>query len=166
MPHDFITFIIAHWELSLAFVLILIYWIGAEIIEFLSTTGISPSHLVHLMNKENAIIIDIREAQPYEQGHILGALSYPEKTLFSQLDGLKRYQSGYLVLVDANGSQSNKIINKLIAKGFEKAHYLKGGLGAWRHEKLPLETTASNPSKKTAKLLTDKSGKSEKNGKN
>jgi len=139
MQQDIIKFVIAHWELCLAFAVILIYWLSSEIIEFRSSTGISPSHLVHLMNRENTVIIDIRDTDTFNKGHIIGAISSPEKTIFDNLTPLKKHQTKYTVIVDGNGTASNKIINKFIAQGFEKAHYLKGGIQAWRNEKLPLD---------------------------
>lgn len=140
MHNDFIHFLMNHWELSLAFILILAYWIVSEIIEWQSTLGITPSHAVHLMNREGGVVVDLREAALFEKSHIIGSLNIPEKTLFDNLSGLKKHASKPVILVDVQGAHSNKIINKFIAQGFEKAHYLKGGIHAWIQEKLPLES--------------------------
>jgi rhodanese-related sulfurtransferase len=147
MQQDLIKFMTTHWELCLAFIVILLYWLTSEIIEFRSTVGINAAHLVHLMNRETTAIIDIRDADSFNKGHIIGATSFPEKTIFDNINQLKKHQSKYTVLIDTNGSVSNKIINKFIAQGFEKAHYLKGGLQAWRNEKLPLETLSKKGKK-------------------
>ena len=151
MPNELIKFISMHWELCLAFILIFIYWIISEILEFRSSRGISPAQLVHLMNREKAQIIDIRDTAVFETGHIINALSYPEKTLFDKLAGLKKYQSYPVILVDKQGISANKCINKFIAAGFEKAHYLKNGMAAWQQAKLPLERTGKSEKMKQEK---------------
>jgi rhodanese-related sulfurtransferase len=141
---EYIHFLIQHWELSLAFVVIFLYWVFTEWMESHSGHGIDSVHLVHLMNREHAVVVDIREAKSFEEGHILGSLSYPEKDFLKELNKLKKYRSKPLVLIDSKGIISSRIITKVIAAGFEKAKYLKNGMGTWKEAKLPLEKGKSN----------------------
>jgi rhodanese-related sulfurtransferase len=136
---DFTDFALRHWELCLTFVLILIYWLVSEYLEHRGGHGIKPVQLVHLMNRENAAVIDVREAKFFEEGHILGALSFPAKNILDNLNRLKKYQSKSVILVDSNGSDSSRLLNQLIAKGFIHTKYLKKGMQAWQAHQLPLE---------------------------
>jgi rhodanese-related sulfurtransferase len=136
---NFIDFLIRHWELSGAFVVVLIYWIYTEILETREGKGINPVTLVHLLNRQKAILIDIRETAEFEKGHILGALSFPEKTLMADLNKLKKHQSNPVVLIDRQGMTVQKCLNKLTREGFKEIHYLKNGMQAWVQAKLPLE---------------------------
>jgi rhodanese-related sulfurtransferase len=135
---DFTDFAIRHWELCLTFVLILVYWLVSEYLEHRGGHGITPVQLVHLMNRENAAVIDLRETKYFEEGHILGALSFPARHILDNLNKLKKYQSKSVVLVDNNGSASSRLLNQMIAKGFVHTKYLKNGLTAWNQQKLPL----------------------------
>jgi len=138
MQH-FTEFLARHWELAGAFVIVLIYWIYTEILEVRSGKGINPVTLVHLLNREKAVLIDMRETADFELGHILGALSFPEKTLMSDLNKLKKHQSKPIILIDRQGVSAQKYLNKLSQEGFKDIRYLKQGMDAWKQAKLPLE---------------------------
>ncbi|HEV2613128.1 MAG TPA: rhodanese-like domain-containing protein [Gammaproteobacteria bacterium] len=136
--NEYVKFAIEHWELCLAFFMVLLYWITAELTDAFSKHGISAQHLVTLMNHHDAVVFDIRDAEHFNKGHILGALSHPEKDILSDLSKLKKYQERKVVLVDVNGQSSNKLINKLLTDGFKEVFFLKNGMHAWTAEKLPV----------------------------
>jgi rhodanese-related sulfurtransferase len=136
--NDFISFVIRHWELWLAFVVILGYWLFFEIQEYCGGRGLSAQQVVHLINRDDAVVIDIREPEAYQRGHVLGAISVPEKKLLNELKKLKKYQRKPIILVDAQGLNANKYLNNLIKEGFQHVHYLKNGLQAWQQASMPL----------------------------
>ncbi len=137
--NEYVKFGLEHWELCLAFVMVLLFWIISEIQEMLGKHGISAAHVVSLMNHDGAIVIDIRDAEHFKKGHILGALSYPEKHILEKLDELKKYHDKKVILVDSNGQSSNRLVNKMIVHGFKDIFFLKNGMHAWTHEKLPVK---------------------------
>lgn len=137
--NEYVKFALEHWELCLAFVVVFVYWIISEIQEMMGSHGISASHAVSLMNHHDAIVIDIRDAEHFKKGHILGAQSYPEKTILEKLGELKKYHDKKVILVDSNGQSSNRLLNKMIAHGFTEIFFLKNGMHAWTHEKLPVK---------------------------
>jgi len=136
--NDFMSFVIRHWELWLAFVLILGYWLFYEFQEHRSGRGLSPQQVVNLINRENAVILDIRDTEAFRRGHIIGALSFPEKNLLNEFKKLKRHQQKPVILVDAQGVMTNKYMKKFLQEGFQKIHYLKNGLQAWQQASMPL----------------------------
>jgi rhodanese-related sulfurtransferase len=139
-----INFLILHWELSLAFMVVLGYWIFSEIAELKSHHGVVPLQLVQLLNRESGVIVDIRDAKLFEEGHILGALNIAEKNLFDQLNKIKKHQTKPIILVDANGMNTPKHMNKLVTHGFEQIKYLKNGMQGWLEAKLPTEKGKAN----------------------
>lgn len=148
---DFIDFGLRHWELSLAFILILVYWLVSEYLEHSGGHGVSPLQLVHLINREHGIVVDLRDADHFEAGHIMGAMSFPEKELMANLNKLKKYQSKPVILVDRSGAVSSKYLNQLITKGFTHTRYLKNGIHAWSQAKMPLEKGKKIPAKQIGK---------------
>jgi len=137
--NEYVKFALEHWELWLAFVMVLLFWVVSEIQEAMGKRGISAAHVVSLMNHDDATVIDIRDAEHFKKGHILGALSYPEKVILEKRDELKKYHDKKVILVDSNGQQSNRLLNKLLEQGFKEVFFLKNGMHAWTSEKLPVK---------------------------
>lgn len=101
--------------------------------------GLSPNEAVMLMNREKAVVVDVCEPQEYAAGHVNGAKNIPLSQLESQLASAIKNKTNPLILVCASGVRSSRavaIANKL---GFEKAHSLAGGMGAWRQAGLPIQ---------------------------
>lgn len=132
-------FVVRHWALCGAFVIAMI----AIIIEEIKSKGLMGSQLTPMMvtqkvNRENAVLIDLRDATAFREGHIQGAINMPAKDWSSHEKKINRYKSKPVILVDANGQQSNKMVSTLRQQGLEDVQVLGGGLTAWRTAKLPL----------------------------
>jgi rhodanese-related sulfurtransferase len=91
-----------------------------------------------MLNREDAVLIDIRDASDYDAGHIINAKNIPRAELKSRLDELKKFKERPIVVYCANGSASTAALRELSSAGFEQVHSLKGGLSAWRSDNLPL----------------------------
>ena len=100
--------------------------------------SIYPIQAVQMLNREDAVLIDIRDASDYDAGHIINAKNIPRAELKSRLDELKKFKERPIVVYCANGSASTAALRELSSAGFEQVHSLKGGLSAWRSDNLPL----------------------------
>ncbi len=87
--------------------------------------NISPSDLHYLFY----LAIDVRSAEAYATGHLLGALSIPSSTLPLWVNILPR--DIILVLYDNTGTESAAQAQYLRSIGFPEARSLAGGLAAW-----------------------------------
>ena len=87
--------------------------------------NISPSDLHYLFY----LVIDVRSAEAYAAGHLLGAISIPSPTLPLWVDILPR--DIILVLYDDTGTESAAQTQYLRSIGFPEARSLAGGLAAW-----------------------------------
>lgn len=133
------TFIAAHWALSLLFVILLISFIGLEMRDRVAgIPRLSSSAVTHLMNNESGTILDIREKASFEKGHILGAKHLGNMDLEKRLTQLKVNKQNPVIVVCENGPIALKTATLLRKMGFEKASCLKGGLATWRSDGLPL----------------------------
>lgn len=90
-----------------------------------------------LINREDALVVDVREAGEYDAGHILGARNFPLARLESGELG-KRKNQPVIVYCDGGG-RAQKAAALLRKQGYEKVVNLSGGLGAWQQAGLPLE---------------------------
>jgi rhodanese-related sulfurtransferase len=135
---QYIAFFMNHWGLSLMFVGAFFWVVSAEAG---SRAGggllISTVELTQKMNRENAIVLDLRSTTLFSAGHILAAKN---KRLEDIKDGedLAPYKGRPVVLVDEHGANASKAMQALRKKGVDDVFALKGGLNAWKQADLPL----------------------------
>jgi len=99
---------------------------------------ITPAEVTRLINRENALVIDVRSQADFSKGHIVNARNIPEGELQSRQKELEKNKSNPMVLCCSSGSISPKSARSLKAMGFEKISVLKGGIYAWQSANLPL----------------------------
>lgn len=78
--------------------------------------------------KDDAVVLDVREPDEWEAGHIPGALHIPLADVPTHLDALP--EGGELVVVCRSGGRSARATNWLNQNGYEAIN-LEGGMGAW-----------------------------------
>lgn len=100
--------------------------------------NLSPSEAVLLMNRSNAIVVDVREATEYAQGHITDARHIPLAELEARLKEINRYKEKPILVHCQGGVRSAKACSVLAKHGFSKLYNLQGGLNAWQQAKLPV----------------------------
>ena len=100
--------------------------------------NLSPSEAVLLMNRSNALVLDVREASEYAQGHIADAKHIPLAQLAERLKELTKYKEKPVLLHCQGGVRSAKACDLLAKNGFTKLYNLQGGLNAWQQAKLPV----------------------------
>jgi len=108
---------------------------------FFSAMGASqivPAEVTHLINHEDAALLDVRNAEDFERGHIINAVNIDVATLGDREKELDKYKDKTVVICCAQGTESIRIARSLKMKGFEKLYSLKGGISAWQNANLPL----------------------------
>ncbi|MBM7688397.1 sulfurtransferase [Enterococcus ureilyticus] len=76
-----------------------------------------------------AQIIDVREKDSFDAGHILGARSMPYTTIKTTLNSLRKDQPVYIY--DQKKSLSIRTANQLRKNGYKDLYILKGGYEGW-----------------------------------
>lgn len=132
----FVFFIAQQWILVGAFLalVILYFWIETR----RGGLVIPPQQLALLVNRENAQVIDLREAADFRAGHIAGAINVPFKQLDQRLADLEPYRDKPLILVCQHGTSASAAGRRLQQAGFAGLHRLAGGLREWEGARLPL----------------------------
>lgn len=133
-----IDFLVAHWLLSLLFITLLLCYLGFEIFYSQNSKQISPIMAVDLLNHQQAVIIDIRSKEAYEQGHIINAINIPQEQLMAEPKKVQRYKNNPIILVCAVGKDSAKVIAKLSELNFSKVLQVSGGMQEWVASGFPL----------------------------
>jgi rhodanese-related sulfurtransferase len=101
-------------------------------------TTLSTLQATHLINREDALVIDLRDAAEFGNGHILGARSVPLADLERRAAELAKYKAKPVIL-SGDGNKVLNAVEQLRKLGFEKVFSLSGGYGAWQQAGLPTE---------------------------
>ena len=129
-------FIGNHPVLVGAFALLLVLFIRNEMRR--GGDSISAQQLVDLVNRDNAVVLDVRDRKEFEQGHIVGAVNVPYASLESKLDELGKYKDKPVVIACRMGQHAGAAGMVLRKNGFESVSRLTGGITEWRNQSLPL----------------------------
>jgi rhodanese-related sulfurtransferase len=92
-----------------------------------------------LMNREEALVLDLRAAPDYAKGHILGAKNVPLADLERRLAELDKHKSRAVIVHCADGNRAGGAVAVLRKNGFAKVVNLAGGFNAWQQAGLPVE---------------------------
>jgi rhodanese-related sulfurtransferase len=128
-----------HSSLAMAFVVIL----GTLLWTLWQSLGhglkkLSPMDATQLINREDAVVLDVRSDGEFNQGHIVNALNIPQKSIQEQLSKLGKYRNRPIIMACRNGQTASGVGSTLRKNGFEQVYSLAGGLVAWEGANLPL----------------------------
>ena len=127
-----------HTYLVSAAVLMLIIVIVSELrTRIQEFAALAPSDAIRMMN-HGALVVDVRDGAEFETGHIVDARHIPLKELGASAESLKRHKDKPVITYCESGTNGGTAARELGKLGFTKVFNLRGGLGAWRQENLPL----------------------------
>ena len=110
----------------------------------MSTGMISTGEAVRLINREKAVLIDVREPAEFAAGHAAGARSVPLGAIGgAAVKGLPTNKNLPLVVLCASGARATKAAVLLRKQGYQNVQPMAGGIGAWREANLPVERAAA-----------------------
>lgn len=138
MTQQLIHFIANHWLLSCALIVVLILLFIEELRGRHSASHVTEADAIKLINQQRAGVVDIRDKEAFDSGHIVNALHIPQADLMNNLDKIKKYREKPLLLVCNSGHNSQTMAAKLRKQGFTTVYSLAGGLQAWKAAGLPL----------------------------
>lgn len=100
---------------------------------------LSPQDVTFSMNKEDAVVVDIRTEKEYRTACILDAKHLPsDKANKGEFSTLEKFKNKPIIVVCAAGVSASGVANKLVKAGFEQVSVLKGGMNAWTGAGLPV----------------------------
>lgn len=94
---------------------------------------------VQLINREKAVLVDVREAEEFAAGHALGARNVPLGELEARLPAAVKNKTVPLLLLCASGARARRALETARKLGYDKAQVVAGGLRAWTEANLPTE---------------------------
>jgi rhodanese-related sulfurtransferase len=100
--------------------------------------SVSTANLVSLVNRENAVILDVRDKKDFGGGHISGAIHMPFSSIDQRVSELEDSKDKPIVVVCKIGQHSSAAGKKLRQLGFENVRRLSGGMAEWNAAGLPV----------------------------
>ncbi len=132
------TFFSHHLLLSLAAAAIFVLIVIIETIRAKRNVfNVTPTQAIQLINRENAVVLDIRPKDAYRLGHIIDAISFTTQEITGTSKKLEKFKIRPIIIVATVGSESQKIAALLLKRGYN-AYSLTGGMRAWNEGQLPL----------------------------
>ena len=136
MLQQVFEFIGNHPFLVGAFLVLLVLFIRNEMNR--GGRSVSPQQLVDMVNRNNALVLDVRDKKEFEAGHIVDAVNIPYASLESRLKELDRHKDRPIVVACRMGQHAGAAGTVLRKHGFEQVAKLTGGIGEWRNQNLPV----------------------------
>lgn len=134
-----LNFISNHWDLFTALIIILALLFASTLLDAIrGIKQIGPAEATHLINHQDALVLDVREDKEFAGGHIINSLHIPMAKVQNKLDELGKYKTSPVIVSCRSGSRSNSICGMLRKNGFENVANLKGGIVAWQNASMPL----------------------------
>lgn len=106
---------------------------------FRQTHEVGAFEAVQLINRRDAVVLDVRDTGDHAAGHITNARHVPEAQLAGRMKELDKYKSRPIVVSCRTGSRAPGVAGMLRKQGFAEAFALRGGIAAWQQANLPLE---------------------------
>jgi rhodanese-related sulfurtransferase len=135
-----IPFIIANWPL----VLVLIISGSMLVWPFLQgrlsrAREVGAVAATQLINRQNAVVLDLREPNEFAAGRLPNALHIPSSQLAARGQELAKFIGRPIIAYCDRGNRSRTAASALGKLGFTEVFTLHGGLRAWSEAGMPLE---------------------------
>ena len=100
--------------------------------------AVDPAGLTALINRQDALLVDVSAAADFEKGHIAGAKNVQMSQFDADNKVLAKVRELPVAVVCRTGTASAEAARKLAKAGFKQVHWLDGGIAAWVQAQLPL----------------------------
>lgn len=106
---------------------------------FADVPAVSPQQAAQMQSEQKAVIIDVREKDEWNAGHIAGAIHIPLNEISNRVSELAKYQNQSVIMQCRSGGRSAKAADILAKSGFSNVLNMEGGLNAWQKANLKIQ---------------------------
>lgn len=91
-----------------------------------------------VMQKQGALLLDVREPEEYAEGHAPGSILVPLGQLKARVNEISDFKHSPVVVICRSGRRSMQAAEILHQLGFASIHNVHGGMLAWEKAALPI----------------------------
>jgi rhodanese-related sulfurtransferase len=99
---------------------------------------VTPAELTMLINRENALVVDISAIAEFEKAHIPGSRHVAPSQFDPESKDLAKVKDKPVAVVCRSGISSRSAAKRLVKAGFTRVHSLSGGVAQWQAAELPV----------------------------
>lgn len=140
---QYIEFATNHPILSAVWVVLFVMLISSLVkSRFSAIKQVNTTELTLQVNRQNAVLVDIRNEADFNKGHITGARNVQMAAIEKQqLAGLEKHKAEPIIVICQAGVTAQKAASSLLKQGFNSVSVLQGGMGSWSSANLPVVKT-------------------------
>ena len=132
---ELINFLIDRFYLSLPLLVVII-------LLFISSSKkggikISSQKLILLSNQDESLIVDLRDSESFNAGHITASINIPLGDLLRRINEINHNEKSIILVCETGGSSPNAG-ETLKKEGYKDIYILRGGINQWKMDNLPL----------------------------
>ena len=101
--------------------------------------AVNTLEATQLINRQDALVVDVREQAEYAQSHILNARGLPLSQIEARIGDIEKFKNKPLIVYCATGNRSSAAAAVLRKCGFSNVSNLSGGFAAWQQAGLPVQ---------------------------
>lgn len=100
--------------------------------------NVSVHEATLLINRQDALVVDVRETAEWSTGHIQNSRHIALGHLGKHLSEIDKFKEKPIIVVCARGNRSSSACGVLKRAGFQQIYNLTGGVNAWSEAGLPM----------------------------
>ena len=131
-------FIVDNWML-IAIVLSSGAMLAWPLVRGANAGSLTAQGAVTLINRQRAVLIDVRSPEEFATGHATGAKNLPLDQLEGKLPGAVKNKTVPVLIMCASGTRAQRAVAAAKKLGYEQAQAVAGGLKSWKDANLPIE---------------------------
>lgn len=101
--------------------------------------SVNTLEATQLINRQDALLLDVREQAEFAQSHILNSRGLPLSQLEARVGDIEKFKDKPVIVYCATGSRSSAAATALRKHGFSNVVNLSGGFAAWQQAGLPVQ---------------------------
>ncbi len=102
-----------------------------------SGATLSIHGVTQLLNRDEAILLDVRDQAEFKEGHIVDAINISHGSLKDRVNELEKHKTKTIVVADKMGQHAGAAGRLLGDAGYTVSR-LQGGMSEWTNQNLPV----------------------------
>lgn len=103
-----------------------------------ASAAVGPQQAVMLINRKDAVVLDVRDKKEFDAGHIVDSVNIPLAKLKQRVTELKKHKDKPVLVVCKLGQHSGDAVKTLEEAGHSEVIRLSGGVTEWKSQSYPL----------------------------
>lgn len=101
--------------------------------------SVNTLEATQMINRQDALVLDVREQAEYKQSHILNSRGMPLSQIEARTGDIQKFKDKPVIVYCATGNRSSAAAAALRKAGFSNVFNLSGGFAAWQQAGLPVQ---------------------------